>query len=207
MDTPTKPHQTPEIKARRIRAYELYLAGRYSLREIALTTGVTQQTVSYWRKKDEWDRRIREAIDQVGRDKANVEGNLKALIRAGLYEKLFILRELGKQKPGKPAPEFKEVITAALAFVTACARIKDINPDLLDIEKDIPQVERLDFKDELPEAPNGTGKSEIVEEIKDIDTWLGPISSEAEVEGNPVVEDSPLVESLEQSPSPLSQDS
>lgn len=145
----TKPVQGPETKARRIRAYELYVSGRHSLHSIALATGVTQQTVSYWRKRDEWDKRVREAIDQVGRDKANIEGNLKALIRAGLYEKLLLLRELGKQHPGKPAPDFKEQITAALAFVTACAKIKDIDPALLELDDTDKMLTRLDFKDDL----------------------------------------------------------
>lgn len=200
----TKPNQIPEIKARRIRAYELFLSSKYSLREIALATGVTHQSVAYWRKKDEWDRRVQEAITQVGRDKANIEGNLKALIRAGLYEKLLLLRELGKPKPGKPTPDFKEQITAALAFVSACAKIKDIDPDLLDLDKEGEPVGRLEFKDELPEI-NNTKPHDV--ELQGIETWLGAeseISLGVAEEAQVVEGDSPSVESSEQSPSLLS---
>jgi hypothetical protein len=146
---PGKPPQTPEQRALRLRAYELYLAvdqdgRRRSLRSIAMQVGVTLGTVQYWRKVDKWDDRVAKAMQaQTAAAGAGAKA-IAALLRTSLYEHIGTLNHIARDMTLRPADRIKAV--GELADIAI--KLKAIDPgDMADNRATLGRS--LDFEDDV----------------------------------------------------------
>lgn len=143
----TKEPQTPEIIARRHKAFELYLTKddqgkRQSLNNIALAVGATLSAVKYWKKKDDWDLKVADNAAARQRAADHSSNAVRAMLRAGVFEHIGTLNQIIRDKTRNKAGE------RIKAIVEFCKLAKEL--DALEPAMPEPETKPEAFKDDIP---------------------------------------------------------
>lgn len=150
---------TPEDLARRNRGFELFCTidakgQRPTIREIAMTLGVTTAAVRYWMKSDSWQERINAVDDSIAKDVKEASQAFKTLLRGGLLRGL----ERMKMIVLDPKAMAKDQIDATEAFARIAKQFNAVDMDAAPL----PNARMGAFHDDLP----GEKKEEV-------DPWAG----------------------------------
>ena len=125
----TKEEQTPEILARRHRAFEAYLTAddqgkRPSSKSIATKLGVTETAVKYWRRVDKWDQKIAAANGSVIAASDAANNSIRALLRAGALDAVVVLRKI----LDNPKADTDDRIKAGVALFKLATELDALEP-------------------------------------------------------------------------------
>ena len=163
----TKELQTPEILARRHRAFEAYLVTddqgkRPSSKSIALTLGVTETAVKYWRRVDKWDAKIAAANGSAIAAVDAANASIRSLLRAGALEAVAVLRKI----LDNPKADTDDKIKAGVALFKLATEFDALEPTappavptgVAAFADDVPVARQVtadpDYRPEpLPESP------------------------------------------------------
>jgi len=149
----TKQEQTPEVRATRLRGYELYLATdqdgrRRSMRAISMALGVTVGAVQYWKRKDRWEERVADALQERTSAEGASNMALGALLRQSLFEHVGTLNAMARDKVASA----KDRLAAIRELADITIKLKAVDPT--DLLADKPKKELPKFKDNLNEPTN-----------------------------------------------------
>jgi Phage terminase small subunit len=142
-----RPTDTPEQRALRVKAFDIYLKGltdtgkQVSMRGIAMTLGVTISTVVYWRTHDKWDERVNAQLDERAVQANRSAKAVSALLRASFYRHIGVLNAIIAD--GKLGPLVR--IKAISEFADICHKLRVIQTDDLNQSPVLPGG----FKDDI----------------------------------------------------------
>lgn len=125
----TKEPQSPEIRARRSKAYELYAVTddqgkRQTLASIALQVGATLTAVKYWKRVDGWDDKVAEAAGAAVAAANQSNQTVRTLLRAGAAEHILTLNAIIKDKRNRPQDRIKGIVE----FVKLAKELDALDP-------------------------------------------------------------------------------